>query len=63
MPGVKRKETPREYEVLVSFSGLNKGERFTQQPDDLGWALQFVEKGYLQDVTEEGAGDERSPES
>lgn len=64
MPGVKRKEQPRTFEVLVSFSGMDKGEQFTQPADDLGWALQFVEKGYLRDVTpsEEVAGDERGSE-
>lgn len=48
-----RKAEPRVFEVLVSFDGLNKGERFSQQPDDLGWAMQHVENGYLKDVTEE----------
>lgn len=52
---VSRKTTPRTFEVLVSFSALNKGERFTQAADDLGWAMQHVETGYLRDVTEEVA--------
>lgn len=53
MPGVSRKTAPRTYEVVVSFNGLNKGERFEQAADDLGWALQHVQAGYLRDVTEE----------
>lgn len=52
---VSRKTKPRTFEVVVSFSGLNKGERLTQPADDLGWALQHVASGYLLDVTEEDA--------
>jgi hypothetical protein len=55
MPGTSRKTGKRTYEVLVSFSALNKGERFTQDADDLGWAVQHAETGYLRDVTEEVA--------
>lgn len=55
MAAVSRKAQSRVFEVVVSFDGLNKGERFSQQPDDLGWALQHVATGYLQDVTEEVA--------
>jgi hypothetical protein len=54
MAGVSRKTKARVYEVVVSFDGLNKGERFSQDADDLGWATQRVEVGYLRDVTEEG---------
>ncbi len=53
MPGTSRKTKPRTYEVLISFSALNAGERFEQDPNDLGWALQHVESGYLRDVTDE----------
>ncbi len=60
MAGTSRKTSTRTYEVLVSFNGLNLGERFTQEPDDLGWALQHVETGYLRDVTEEVADAGRS---
>lgn len=47
------KKTTKEhtFEVLVSFSGLNLGERFPHVPD--GWTAQHVESGYLQDVTGE----------
>lgn len=55
MAGVNRKDQPREFEVVISFSGMNRGERFTQEADDLGWALQHVGTGYLRDVTEEVA--------
>ena len=54
MAGTSRKTATRTYEVLVSFDGLNKGDRFSQDPaDGLGWAAMHVENGYLQDVTEE----------
>jgi len=53
MGNVSRKAKPRTYEVLISFSGLNAGERFEQDADDLGWATQHVESGYLRDVTDE----------
>jgi len=53
MPGTSRKTKPRTFEVLISFSALSAGERFEQEADDLGWALQHVETGYLRDVTEE----------
>lgn len=57
MAGAIRKTDKREFEVLVSFSALNLGERFTQDADDLGWAAQHVQSGYLRDVTEEVADD------
>ena len=60
MAGTSRKTAKRTYEVLISFSGLDKGETFTQDADDLGWATMFVEKGYLRDVTEEVAQGRRS---
>lgn len=55
MAGTTRKTGKRTYEVLVSFSALDVGDRFTQDADDLGWATQHVESGYLRDVTEEVA--------
>jgi hypothetical protein len=42
----------RTFEVLVSFSGLNVGERFTLNAGD-PWAAQHMGTGYLRDVTEE----------
>jgi hypothetical protein len=59
MASASRKVHKCTFEVLVSFDGLNKGERFTQDADDLGWAALHVQSGYLRDVTEE-AVDERS---
>lgn len=53
MGSTSRKTKSRTYEVLISFSGLNAGERFDQEADDLGWATQHVESGYLRDVTDE----------
>jgi hypothetical protein len=50
-----RRTQKHTFEVLVSFSALDKGDTFTLEPDDLGWALQHVETGYLRDVTEEVA--------
>ena len=44
----------RMFEVLVSFSGLDVGERFTLNADD-PWAAQHVGSGYLRDVAEEVA--------
>lgn len=49
----ERKSRERRYEVLVSFDGLDKGDRFTAAPDD--WAGTHVNSGYLRDVTEEPA--------
>lgn len=60
MAGTSRKSTPHTYKVLVSFDGLNVGEIFSQDADDLGWATQHVQNGYLQDVTEEVADVGRS---
>ena len=48
--------SPRTFEVLVSFDGLDKGERFMQDGDDVDWAMRHVQTGYLRDVTE-GASD------
>jgi len=45
------KSKDRRYEVLISFNGLDKGERFTAPADD--WAGTFVTSGYLRDVTDE----------
>lgn len=53
MAGTKRQAEPTVFEVVVSFDGLNKGERFTQQPEDMGWALMHVENGYLRVVGQE----------
>ncbi len=55
MTGTTRKTQSRTFEVLVSFSGLDVGDRFKQDADDLGWATQHAETGYLRDVTEEVA--------
>ncbi len=51
------KPPSRTYEVLVSFSGMDVGERFTDEtfPDNDTWAMRHVETGYLRDVTEEVA--------
>lgn len=60
-----RKDAEHRYEVLVSFSGLDKGDRFSGDADD--WANAHVASGYLRDVTEEpGAGraqGEQAPEA
>jgi len=53
MAGTTRKAQPRTFEVVVSFDGLDAGERFSQQPDELAWAMRHVKTGYLRDVTEE----------
>jgi hypothetical protein len=53
MAGMSRKTGKRTYEVLISFNALDKGERFTQDADDLGWATQHTTTGYLRDVTVE----------
>jgi len=53
MPAPTRKTKPRTYEVLISFSALNAGERFSQEAGDTGWAEQHVQSGYLRDVTDE----------
>lgn len=52
MATVKRKAEPVRFEVLVSFDGLEKGDTFTQEPDDLGWALTHADTGYLRVVEE-----------
>jgi hypothetical protein len=54
MAAASRKGKPVYFEVLVSFSGLDKGDRFSA--DDEGmliWATGHAESGYLRDVTEE----------
>jgi len=53
MAGTTRRVGKRTFEVLVSFSNLDVGDRFTQDADDLGWATRHVETGYIRDVTEE----------
>jgi len=52
-----RNEKVRTFEVLVSFSGLDKGDRFTDEAWDpaSNWADQHVATGYLREVTEEVA--------
>jgi hypothetical protein len=45
------KSKERRYEVLISFDGLDKGDRFTATPND--WADTHVTSGYLRDVTDE----------
>lgn len=57
MAGVSRKTQKRTFEVVVSFNGMNVGEKFNLDADSLGWALQHVETGYLRDVTQEGTED------
>lgn len=59
MATASRKTAQREFEVVVSFSALNVGDRFSQDADDLGWAMRHVETGYLRDVTEEVPDGER----
>lgn len=46
----ERKSKDRQYEVLVSFDGLDVGERFTDSGS--GWARAMTESGYLRDVTD-----------
>lgn len=41
----------RNFEVLVSFDGLDKGDRFSAADDT--WSKQHVTSGYLRDVTVE----------
>lgn len=56
MVAVTRKTVTRTYEVLVSFSGLDKGERFSTTDEGMtNWATGHAETGYLRDVTEEVA--------
>lgn len=47
----ERKAKERRYEVVVSFNGLDKGDRFSMAPDD--WTGTHVTSGYLRDVTDE----------
>lgn len=47
----ERKSKERAFEVLVSFDGLDRGERFSAADD--GWSQQHVASGYLRDVTVE----------
>lgn len=56
-----RKTERRTFEVLISFDALDVGERFTQGPEDFGWAQVRVDAGYLREVKEEapdGGGSE-----
>jgi maltose-binding protein MalE len=50
---VTERKTSKEhrFEVQISFSGLDKGERFSMVPDD--WTGTHVTSGYLRDVTDE----------
>jgi hypothetical protein len=48
---VTARSKERRYEVLISFSGLDKGERFSSAADD--WTGTHVASGYLRDVTDE----------
>lgn len=52
MANVKKQAERVTFEVVVSFDGLDKGGRFTQSADELGWALMHVENGYLKVVEE-----------
>lgn len=56
-----RKNKPRTFEVVVSFDGLDKGDRFTADDDAhegyAAWANGHAETGYLRDVTEEVPAD------
>lgn len=62
MAAVSKQAKPTTFEVVVSFDGLDKGGRFTQPADKLGWALMHVENGYLKvveeapDASDEGQG-------
>jgi hypothetical protein len=47
----RKSSKDRQFEVLVSFDSLDKGERFTAPAD--AWSNQHVETGYLRDVTSE----------
>lgn len=52
----KIEHADRTFEVLVSFDGLDKGDRFTATDEGyVAWAMQHAETGYLRDVTEGGA--------
>jgi hypothetical protein len=59
MPGTPRKHSKaRTFEVMNSFDGLDKGDRFTADDEgSLGWANGHAETGYLRDVTEEVPAD------
>lgn len=52
---VTRRTGKTWFEVVVSFNGLDRGGVFSQDADDLGWALQHVESGYLREIPEEEA--------
>jgi hypothetical protein len=41
------------FEVLISFDGLDVGERFPQAPDE--WTRHGAAMGYLKDLGEEAA--------
>lgn len=50
----------RTFVVEVSFDGLDKGERFHLDADDVTWAEPHVKAGYLREVFGEEPGVERS---
>jgi hypothetical protein len=55
------RKTWRMFEVLVSFDGLDKGDRFTASDEGMDtWAAGHAETGYLRDVTEEAPDEQRS---
>jgi len=56
----ERKTKTREYEVLISFDGLNVGDRFTDEHHgaDSTWAQTHVDSGYLREVTGEPTAEE-----
>lgn len=56
----ERKTKAREFEVLISFDGLNVGDRFTDEHHgaDSMWAPTHVENGYLREVTGEPTPEE-----
>jgi hypothetical protein len=49
MAGTKPTSKAHVFEVEVSFSALNKGDVFSQEPDD--WSDQHTKTGYLRDLT------------
>lgn len=56
---VAKKAPAHMFEVLVSFNGLNRGDTFTQEADDLAWAGRHVTSGYLRDLGEVEADGQR----
>jgi hypothetical protein len=57
MAETKKEPAKRTFEVLISFSGLDLGDRFTST-GDAAWEEQHVQSGYLREVTE-GVADVR----